>query len=110
MVKHMQHGFASRNGLTAAALAVTGDVGIKRVFERNYGGWLSTFGAGDRTYPEDIYAGRRDSLGDGTDRNRAVRGDWIAARRQRLRARAPKRLREFEKTTLAAPVLSENSP
>jgi len=44
MVKRMQHGFASRNGLTAAALAASGYVGIKRVFEREYGGWLSVFG------------------------------------------------------------------
>jgi aconitate decarboxylase len=57
MVKRMQHGFASRNGLTAAALAAAGYVGIKRVFERPYGGWLSTFGAGNRTYPEEIYSG-----------------------------------------------------
>src|ERR1700719_3147297 len=57
MVKRMQHGFASRNGLTAAALAAAGYVGIKRVFERPYGGWLAAFGEGHRTYPEDIYAG-----------------------------------------------------
>ena len=44
MVKRMQHGFASRAGLTAAALAATGYVGIKRVFEREYGGWLGVFG------------------------------------------------------------------
>ena len=57
MVKRMQHGFASRNGLTAAALAASGYVGIKRVFERPYGGWLAVFGEGHRTYPEDIYKG-----------------------------------------------------
>jgi aconitate decarboxylase len=57
MVKRMQHGFASRNGLTAAALAASGYVGIKRVFERSYGGWLAVFGEGHRTYPEEIYAG-----------------------------------------------------
>src|ERR1700734_561018 len=57
MVKRMQHGFASRNGLTAAALAAAGYVGIKRVFERPYGGWLAVFGEGHRTYPEDIYKG-----------------------------------------------------
>jgi aconitate decarboxylase len=57
MVKRMQHGFASRNGLTAAALAAVGYVGIKRVFERPYGGWLAVFGEGHRTYPEEIYAG-----------------------------------------------------
>ena len=57
MVKRMQHGFASRNGLAAAALAASGYVGIKRVFERPYGGWLAVFGEGHRTYPEEIYAG-----------------------------------------------------
>jgi aconitate decarboxylase len=57
MVKRMQHGFASRNGLTAAALAASGYVGIKEVFERPYGGWLAAFGEGHRTYPEAIYAG-----------------------------------------------------
>jgi len=57
MVKRMQHGFASRNGLTAAALAAAGYVGIKRVLERPYGGWLAVFGEGHRTYPEEIYAG-----------------------------------------------------
>jgi 2-methylcitrate dehydratase PrpD len=57
MVKRMQHGFASRDGLVAAALAAGGYVGIKRVFERKYGGWLSTFGQGHDTYPEQIYAG-----------------------------------------------------
>ena len=57
MVKRMQHGFASRNGLTAAALAAAGYVGIKRVFERPYGGWLAVFGEGHHTYPEEIYAG-----------------------------------------------------
>src|ERR1700722_9861639 len=57
MVKRMQHGFASRDGMVAAALAASGYVGIKRVFEREYGGWLSTFGEGHRTYPEQIYAG-----------------------------------------------------
>src|SRR6202522_2713304 len=57
MVKRMQHGFASRNGLTGAALAASGYVGIKRVFERPYGGWLAAFGEGHRTYPEDIHKG-----------------------------------------------------
>ena len=57
MVKRMQHGFASRNGLTAAALAASGYVGIKRVFEREYGGWLSTFGEGHHPDPGQISAG-----------------------------------------------------
>src|SRR5246500_3502994 len=55
MVKRMQHGFASRNGLTAAALAAVGYVGIKRVFEREYGGWLSVFGEGHNPDASEIY-------------------------------------------------------
>jgi 2-methylcitrate dehydratase PrpD len=46
MGKRMQHGFASRNGLHAAFLAAGKYTGIKRVFEREYGGFLSTFGEG----------------------------------------------------------------
>ena len=46
MCKRMQHGFAARNGLLAAALAAGGYTGIKQVFERDYGGFLSTFGEG----------------------------------------------------------------
>src|SRR6201993_2200932 len=57
MVKRMQHGFASRSGLTAAALAAAGYVGIKRVFERDYGGWLAVFGEGHHPDAGQIYAG-----------------------------------------------------
>ncbi len=46
MGKRMQHGFATRNGLYAAHLAAAGYTGIKRVFEREYGGFLSVFGEG----------------------------------------------------------------
>ncbi len=46
MGKRMQHGFAARNGLLAATLAAGGYTGIKRVFEREYGGFLATFGEG----------------------------------------------------------------
>jgi aconitate decarboxylase len=46
MSKRMHHGFASRAGMYAAALADGGYTGIKRVFEREYGGFLSTFGEG----------------------------------------------------------------
>ena len=46
MSKRMHHGFASRAGLYAAVLAKGGYTGIKRVFERDYGGFLSTFGEG----------------------------------------------------------------
>src|ERR1700742_3562269 len=57
MVKRMQHGFAARNGLTAAALAAGGYAGIKRVFERRYGGYLATFGQGHPTDATAIYQG-----------------------------------------------------
>jgi 2-methylcitrate dehydratase PrpD len=46
MCKRMHHGFSARNGLYAAVLAQGGYTGIKRVFEREYGGFLSTFGEG----------------------------------------------------------------
>ncbi len=46
MSKRMHHGFSARNGLYAAELASRGFTGIKRVFEREYGGFLSTFGEG----------------------------------------------------------------
>jgi aconitate decarboxylase len=46
MCKRMHHGFAARNGLYSALLAAGGYTGIKRVFEREYGGFLSVFGEG----------------------------------------------------------------
>src|SRR5258708_15318688 len=46
MSKRMHHGLAARNGYYAAGLAHAGYTGIKRVFERPYGGFLSTFGEG----------------------------------------------------------------
>jgi aconitate decarboxylase len=51
MVKRMQHGFAARNGLFAALMAKGGYIGIKRVFEREYGGYLSCFGRGSGRDP-----------------------------------------------------------
>lgn len=57
MGKRMQHGFAARNGLVAAALAAAGYTGIKSVFEREYGGFLSTFGEGHDPDPTQIVAG-----------------------------------------------------
>ncbi|KAF2709533.1 putative immune-responsive protein, partial [Pleomassaria siparia CBS 279.74] len=50
-VKRMQHGFAARNGLFAALLAEGGYVGIKRVLEREYGGYLSCFSLGSGKSP-----------------------------------------------------------
>jgi len=46
MVKRMNHGISARNGFYAVALAAGGYTGIKRVYEREYGGFLSTFGEG----------------------------------------------------------------
>ncbi len=46
MCKRMHHGFSARAGLYAAWLAADGYTGIKRVFEREYGGFLATFGEG----------------------------------------------------------------
>jgi 2-methylcitrate dehydratase PrpD len=56
MGKRMQHGFAARNGLLAATLAAGGYTGIKQVFEREYGGFLSTFGEGHAPDPSQIAA------------------------------------------------------
>ena len=50
-VKRMQHGFAARNGLLAALLARAGYIGIKKVYERPYGGFLAAFGQGSNQDP-----------------------------------------------------------
>ncbi|MFG2122621.1 MmgE/PrpD family protein [Streptomyces sp. NPDC048710] len=57
MSKRMQHGFAARNGFYAAGLAAAGYTGIDRVFEREYGGFLSTFGEGHDPDASRIFAG-----------------------------------------------------
>lgn len=49
--KRMQHGFAARNGLFAVLLAQEGYVGIKKVFEREYGGFLQQFSKGNGKTP-----------------------------------------------------------
>ncbi len=64
MSKRMHHGFSSRAGLTAALLAEGGYTGIKRVYERDYGGFLAVFGEGHDPSAEAIV----DGLG----------GDWLA--------------------------------
>lgn len=59
--KRMQHGFAARAGVLAACLAEGGYVGIKRVFEREYGGFLFQFSGGNGKTPqyksEELYKG-----------------------------------------------------
>lgn len=57
MSKRMHHGFSSRNGLYAAALAEAGYTGIKRVYEREYGGFLATFGEGHEPRAELVVDG-----------------------------------------------------
>lgn len=49
--KRMQHGFAARNGLLGALLARGGYVGIKSVYEREYGGFLGMFSSGNGKTP-----------------------------------------------------------
>lgn len=56
MSKRMHHGFSARNGYYAAALASHGYTGIKRVYEREYGGFLSTFGEGHDPQPDQVAA------------------------------------------------------
>lgn len=51
-VKRMQCGFASRTGLFSAILASHNYLGIKAVYERPYGGFLSCFGGGSGKEPE----------------------------------------------------------
>ena len=51
-VKRMQHGFAARNGLFAALLARGRYVGIKKVYERQYGGFLDMFSKGNGRSPQ----------------------------------------------------------
>jgi len=43
MVKRMHSGMAARSGVLAAALAGAGFTGIKRVLERDFGGFVETF-------------------------------------------------------------------
>jgi 2-methylcitrate dehydratase PrpD len=68
MCKRMQHGFAARNGLYAAYLAAAGYTGIKRVFEREYGGYLAVFGEGHAPDADQITRG----LGDAWETQRIV--------------------------------------
>lgn len=50
-VKRMQHGFAARNGLFGTLLARGGYTGIKRVYEQEYGGFLTCFTQGNGREP-----------------------------------------------------------
>ncbi|KAK5938764.1 hypothetical protein PMZ80_008956 [Knufia obscura] len=50
--KRMQHGFAARNGLFGALMAKEGYTGIKKVYEREYGGFLEMFSKGNGKEPQ----------------------------------------------------------
>ena len=78
MVKRMQHGFASRNGLYAAAPGLGRIRRHQRVFEREYGGFLSVFGEGHDPDPTQISA-ELGTLGHAGLRDQALRSDgWLA--------------------------------
>ena len=51
MIKRVQHGFSTRNGLMGALLARGGYEGIKQVFERPFGGFLAMFSSGNGKSP-----------------------------------------------------------
>ena len=56
MIKRVQHGFSTRNGLMGALLARGNYEGIKKVFEQPFGGFLAMFSLGngrDPPYRED---------------------------------------------------------
>ena len=64
MAKRMQHGFAARNGLFAALMSKERYTGIDKVFERSYGGFLSTFGQGSDHEPAYLDNKLTDNLGE----------------------------------------------
>ena len=51
MIKRVQHGFSTRNGLMGAFLARGHYEGIKKVFERPFGGFLAMFSSGNGNDP-----------------------------------------------------------
>lgn len=52
MIKRVQHGFSTRNGLMGAFLARSGYDGIKKVLERPFGGFLAMFSSGNGKDPQ----------------------------------------------------------
>jgi aconitate decarboxylase len=63
MIKRVQHAFVARNGLFGALLARNGYVGIEKVFERSYGGFLTIFSKGNNKTPQIDVSKMVDSLG-----------------------------------------------
>ena len=86
MAKRMQHGFAARNGLFAALMSREGYTGIDQVFERPYGGFLSTFGQGSKKEPPYI----ENELVDGLGRDwRGVEGIRVKEHNSMVATHAP---------------------
>jgi len=52
MIKRVQHGFGSRNGLMGTLIARNGYLGILKVLERPFGGFLSMFSTGNGRSPQ----------------------------------------------------------
>ena len=86
MAKRMQHGFAARNGLFAALMSREDYTGIDQIFERPYGGFLSTFGQGSKKDPPYI----ENELVDGLGRDwRGVEGIRVKEHNSMLATHAP---------------------
>ena len=85
MSKRMHHGLAARNGFYAAGLAAHGYTGIKRVFEREYGGFLSVFGEGHNPDADAAHRRARRAMGNLDDHGEVLRRDGRTARRDRRR-------------------------
>ena len=63
MIKRVQHGFSARNGLMGAFLSRGGYGGIKKVFERPFGGFLAMFSSGNGKTPAYLEGAVVDGLG-----------------------------------------------
>jgi 2-methylcitrate dehydratase PrpD len=103
MSKRMHHGLAARNGFYAAGLAAHGYSGIKRVFEREYGGFLSVFGEGHHPDAEALTGqlGQRWETGTIMVKSYAAMGGLhgaIEAARELRSSIAPQRISRIEIT------------
>ena len=76
MSKRMHHGLAARNGFYAAGLATHGYTGIKRVFEREYGGFLSVFGEGHHPDAGGTHQRSRQAMGNVDDHGQVRTPRW----------------------------------
>ena len=83
MIKRVQHGFSTRNGLMGALLARGGYEGIKKAFKQPFGGFLAMFSLGNRRNPpyrEDPLCIISDALGDDASPEQAVCGNGHGSR------------------------------